>query len=83
MEIVNVMTIDGEIIHVLDENKSSIENIVWTMWCGDQCVPDGDGNLTPDMDFYLERDANKSNCNECLKKYLSRNVVNQKKRVCA
>lgn len=60
-----------EIIHVIDEAKSPADGLIWTMWCGEQCVVDDDGKTTPELDFFLERETNNSTCAECLKKILS------------
>lgn len=61
-------------VHVLDEKKSPPEALIWTMWCGAQCVAEDGGMLTPILDFYLEREASKSDCVDCLKRLLGRPV---------
>ena len=52
--------------HVLDEKKSPPSALIWTMRCGDQCVAEDDGTLTPRLDFYLEQEAHKSDCVGCV-----------------
>ena len=62
--------------HVLHEASSPDEATVYTMWCGAQCLALDDGTLVPeDMDFYLEQDAAKADCIECLKAKLGASGV--------
>lgn len=59
-------------LHVLHEASSPPEATVWTMWCGAQCIALDSGELIPeDMDFYLEFEAARADCIECLKAKLS------------
>lgn len=51
--------------HILKESASPPERMVWTMWCGEQCVAQEDGTLVPALDFYLEKEAALATCEGC------------------
>jgi hypothetical protein len=56
--------------HVLHEASSPAKAIVWTMWCGHQCIAmdgeEGHSLVPEDTDFVLEREASQADCVECL-----------------
>lgn len=53
--------------HVENEARNPITDgiDVWTMWCGAQCLAFPDGSLVPEIDFYLEADADRAACEPC------------------
>lgn len=53
------------VTHVLREDVSPAEALVWSMWCGHQCFAFDDGTLSPETDFYLEKQAHLSDCSAC------------------
>ena len=56
--------------HILDEHLSPGMRVVWTMYCGEQCVSFDDGTLIPsEIDFYLEREAHMATCKACRGEY--------------
>lgn len=59
---------DG-VLHVIDELLSPPEAMVWTMWCGAQCVAFEDGSLIPNLDFYTETWAERATCEECKRRF--------------
>lgn len=60
------------ITHVLHEQSSPPEADIWRMWCGAECLAFDDGSLAPELDFYLEAEAAKADCIECLKAKLAK-----------
>lgn len=57
-------------IHILRESISPPESIVWTMHCGDQCIANDDGELIPNLNFYLENESEKATCPRCIIKLI-------------
>lgn len=55
----------SDLIHVLNEDASPEDELVWTMWCGHQCMVFDDGECVPYTDFYTEDWAHRSNCEPC------------------
>jgi len=54
-----------EPIHVIDEVASPPASMTTKMWCGAAAIELFDGNWSPDLDFFWERDAASSTCAAC------------------
>lgn len=52
-------------IHVVHEAKSPPSEMTTTMWCGATTIELFYGAWTPDLDFFYERDADKTTCEPC------------------
>ena len=60
--------------HVINEQKSPPDALVWTMWCGHQCLAFEDGTTAPRTDLYAEHAADKADCEGCKKRFDQKDV---------
>lgn len=54
-----------DVLHVITLETYTDEAIIWTMFCGESCFVDDDGETTPPLDFYHPNFAYKATCNPC------------------
>lgn len=63
-------------LHVLNEALSPAEALVYTMWCGEQCIVFDNGDtVPPGFDFYLEGGADLSDCDQCVARLRTKAVA--------